>query len=136
MERRTMLKTSLGVLGTTTLVSFLYPLGRFLAPLPSRADNPKVTLNKSEIPPGAAKEITFNNTPCIVIHRRVEGFVAFSRVCTHLGCLVGWDKFKNEFVCPCHAGVFNVHGQVLTGPAPRPLTQIPISVEPETITIG
>ena len=136
MERRTMLKTSFGILGTTTLVSFLYPLGKFLSPLPSKAGGQKVIINKSEIPPGSAKEITFNNAPCIVIHRRVEGFIALSRECTHLGCLVGWDKYKNELVCPCHAGVFNVEGQVVSGPAPRPLKRIPIDAKAETITVG
>lgn len=46
---------------------------------------------------------------------------AFSPQCTHLGCAYRWQVKKNLFTCPCHGSEFNVHGDVVTGPATRPL---------------
>lgn len=56
-------------------------------------------------------------------------FVVFSRVCTHLGCLVRWDENKRHFHCPCHGGVFDQDGNVITGPPPRPLKRRSVKVE-------
>ena len=49
-----------------------------------------------------------------------DGFAAVSAVCTHLGCTVRHLDGEG-FVCPCHGSRFDLHGQVLEGPAPRPL---------------
>lgn len=56
-------------------------------------------------------------------------FLALSRTCTHLGCSVPWDEEKNQFVCPCHGSTFNLTGEVLTAPAPRPLDFYPVRIE-------
>ena len=52
--------------------------------------------------------------------RKGDGFRAMSGICTHLGCTVNRDA--DGFRCPCHGSVFDEDGQVLSGPAPRPLT--------------
>lgn len=57
------------------------------------------------------------------------GFLALSRTCTHLGCSVPWDEEKGAFVCPCHGSTFSLTGEVLTGPAPRPLDTYPVRIE-------
>lgn len=136
MERRQILKTSLAFLGTTTLISFVYPASKFLIPPKSNAKDSQLTINKNEIPLGTAKEIIFNETPLVVINRRGSGFIALSRVCTHLGCLVGYDKFNNKLVCPCHAGEFDLEGNVLSGPATKPLPRYPLKFTADQITIG
>ena len=136
MERRQLLKTSLAFLGTTTFVSFLYPISKFLIPPKSRAQDTLLTINKDEIPPGAAKEIIYNETPLIVINRKGSGFIALSRICTHLGCLVGYDQFNNKLVCPCHAGEFDLEGNVLSGPATKPLMRYPLKITADHITVG
>jgi cytochrome b6-f complex iron-sulfur subunit len=56
-------------------------------------------------------------------------FLALSRTCTHLGCSVPWDEEKKKFVCPCHGSTFNMTGEVLTAPAPRPLDIYPVRIE-------
>lgn len=48
-------------------------------------------------------------------------FTAFAEYCTHLGCPVNWLAAPKIFLCPCHGSVFNGNGDVLGGPAPRPL---------------
>jgi ubiquinol-cytochrome c reductase iron-sulfur subunit len=58
-----------------------------------------------------------------------EGYVAYSKLCTHLGCPVGlYEKELELLVCPCHQSMFNVlNGAVPQfGPAPRPLPQLPL----------
>jgi cytochrome b6-f complex iron-sulfur subunit len=96
----------------------------------------KVTLKKGEIPIGTAKEIVINEIPIVIINRPRKGFISFSRVCTHLGCLVRFDERTLQIVCPCHGGRFNLEGNVLGGPAPKPLKRIHIAEKKESIIIG
>ena len=53
-----------------------------------------------------------------------------------LGCLVGYDKFNSKLVCPCHAGEFDLEGNVLTGPATKALLRYPLKITSDEITIG
>lgn len=135
-ERRNILKKILAFLAATSFVAFFYPLVKFLTPPDSKSQSSKVVIKKSDIPPGTAKEVIFNDIPAIIINRKGKGFIAFSRVCTHMGCLVGYNRIDNELVCPCHAGVFNLQGNVLSGPAPRPLTQLALKITADKVTLG
>jgi cytochrome b6-f complex iron-sulfur subunit len=114
----------------------VYPASKFLVQPKSRVPDAPLTINKDEIPTGTAKELIFNETPLVIINRRGSGFIALSRVCTHLGCLVGYDKFNNKLVCPCHAGEFDLEGRVLSGPATKPLLRYPLKIAADQITIG
>jgi ubiquinol-cytochrome c reductase iron-sulfur subunit len=61
-----------------------------------------------------------------------QGFVAYSKLCTHAGCPVGlYERQLQYLVCPCHQSMFDVvdHGLPVFGPAPRPLPQLPIAVD-------
>jgi cytochrome b6-f complex iron-sulfur subunit len=135
-NRRKFLKSLLVLLGSTVLVSFVYPLARFLAPPGEEAKGKKIVLNNAEIPIGAAKDIVVNSIPAIVINIPDKGFVALSKVCTHLGCLVEYEKAKNRLLCPCHAGVYTLEGNVVSGPPPKPLQKFPLKVEGEDIVVG
>lgn len=56
-----------------------------------------------------------------------DGYVAYSKLCTHLGCPVGlYEKQLELLVCPCHQSMFNVLNGAIPqfGPAPRPLPQL------------
>ena len=60
------------------------------------------------------------------------GYVAYSKMCTHLGCPVGlYQEQTQQLVCPCHQSIFNVQAGAVPefGPAPRPLPQLPITVD-------
>ena len=64
----------------------------------------------------------------------VEGIVAYSAICTHLGCTVRFAEEPMDAApfphihCPCHQALFDPHrnGLVMGGPAPRPLPQLPV----------
>ncbi|MFN2197980.1 MAG: ubiquinol-cytochrome c reductase iron-sulfur subunit [Anaerolineales bacterium] len=62
-------------------------------------------------------------------------FIALSNVCTHLGCRVRWITDQSEFFCPCHNGVFDKNGNVVSGPPPRPLDRYEVSVENDQLLI-
>jgi Rieske Fe-S protein len=64
-----------------------------------------------------------------------ESFVAFSSSCPHLGCTVQWDDKKERFLCPCHGGSFDIDGNVLTGPPPKPLERYTVKVSQDKLFI-
>lgn len=136
MKRRNFLKLLTFILGSTAVSSFAYPLIRFLAPPQTKATGERISIKKSDIPLGKGQEIVFGGTPAIVVNVQGLGYIALSRVCTHLGCLVEYNKETNRFICPCHAGTFSVEGHVISGPPPRPLAKLPLNVQGDNIIIG
>ncbi len=137
MKRRNFLKVAIASFGTLTAGSFAYALVRFLSALPSKiADLNKLTIRKSDIPSGEAKTFVYRNIPAVIINRPDKGFIALSRTCTHLGCLVEYHHAQQRMVCPCHAGTFDLEGNVLSGPPPKSLTTIPFRIEGDNIVIG
>lgn len=61
------------------------------------------------------------NTAAWLRRNSTDSFTAFAVYCTHLGCPVHWLADPKIFLCPCHGSVFDGNGNVLGGPAPRPL---------------
>jgi ubiquinol-cytochrome c reductase iron-sulfur subunit len=62
----------------------------------------------------------------------VQGYVAYSKMCTHLGCPVGlYQEQTQRLVCPCHQSIFDVLSGAIPefGPAPRPLPQLPLTAD-------
>ena len=60
-----------------------------------------------------------------------EGFVAYSKICTHAGCPVGlYQRETQQLLCPCHQSTFDVlhHAKRLFGPAAAPLPQLPLAI--------
>ncbi len=67
--------------------------------------------------------------PAYVVQPKTGDLKAFSAVCTHNGCTVDFSPSDQQFVCPCHGAAFDAAtGQVLQGPARRPLPSIPLTV--------
>ncbi len=62
-------------------------------------------------------------------------FLCLSTTCTHLGCSVRWDAKRQQFLCPCHGGVYAKDGTVVSGPPPRPLARLPVKVADGQIKI-
>lgn len=64
----------------------------------------------------------------------VDGIVCYSRICTHVGCPVTlYERDTHHMLCPCHQSTFNLaeSGEVVFGPARRPLPQLPLTVDDE-----
>jgi menaquinol-cytochrome c reductase iron-sulfur subunit len=58
-----------------------------------------------------------------------QTYAAMSNVCTHLGCRVRWIPDQSKFFCPCHNGVFDKDGAVVSGPPPKPLDRYETKIE-------
>jgi ubiquinol-cytochrome c reductase iron-sulfur subunit len=68
-----------------------------------------------------------------------EGYLAYSKVCTHAGCPVGlYQQQTGQLLCPCHQSLFDVPdgARPVFGPAPRSLPQLPIAVNSEGFLIS
>lgn len=72
---------------------------------------------------------SFMDEKVVVVRDPVDAtaVVAMSSVCTHKGCVVGWQGA--EFVCPCHQSKFSAEGAALKGPATEPLAKYEAMVE-------
>lgn len=69
----------------------------------------------------------------------VDGNIAYSKICTHVGCPVGlYRETEHSLLCPCHQSTFDVldGARVVFGPAPRPLPQLPLGVDDEGYLIA
>lgn len=65
----------------------------------------------------------------IFIVRNEKGFLALSARCTHLGCMVVWNRDHRIFLCPCHGGKYDAEGRNIEGPPPRPLDQLALKLD-------
>jgi Rieske Fe-S protein len=72
----------------------------------------------------------------IIIARPTDGTVAaFSAICTHQGCTVA--PAGKELDCPCHGSVYNAAtGEVMGGPAPRPLDKVSVKIAGDSVVAG
>jgi len=134
--RRTFLITGLGTLAAAGVGALLYPLFRYLSPTKSAGMKQRVTLQLADIPEGGAKYFELNGAAGVFVKQKGGAVTVFSAVCTHLGCIVQWQKEKNQFLCPCHGGQFSLEGVVLAGPPPKPLQKLPFVLNGDSITIG
>src|SRR6266487_41319 len=72
--------------------------------------------------------------PPTVMNWTVNGIVAYSKICTHVGCPAAlYEHTTHHILCPCHQSTFDAQrgAKVIFGPAPRPLPQLPITVDSE-----
>ena len=62
----------------------------------------------------------------------VDGILAYSKICTHVGCPINlYEQNTHHMLCPCHQSTFDLadNGRVVFGPAPRSLPQLPLAVD-------
>ena len=87
------------------------------------------TLFKAKIQRQAGWIVNEEEISVFVLTENGREFIAMSNICTHLGCRVRWIDDREEFFCPCHNGVFDKDGRIVSGPVPRPLDQFETMVE-------
>ncbi len=89
-----------------------------------------VIAQESEVPQDSALEFTDEETSqeAVLVHLENGDFAAYSAICTHRGCTVGYGN--GNLACPCHGSVFDPAngGAVVNGPATQPLPEIPVEV--------
>ncbi len=94
------------------------------------AEAPELALPGGAIALSSAERGELN---IIVLHLDENEYIALSPICTHLGCRV--RKARDGFECPCHGSRYNLRGQVINGPAAKPLTRFSVRREGEALLI-
>jgi cytochrome b6-f complex iron-sulfur subunit len=126
MGRRRFLNWFLGTSIGALFVSVAYPVARFVSPprVPEASTN-QVDAGLTNDPAfmdKGFKIIRFGAEPVIVVKVADTDFRAFSATCTHLDCVVEFQKPESRIWCNCHAGQYDLTGRNVAGPPPRPLT--------------
>jgi nitrite reductase/ring-hydroxylating ferredoxin subunit len=96
---------------------------------------PGINTRKVDVPVGSSENIVFNNTPAIIFNNKDKEISHSQKYALTLDVSLNIIR-KNSLVCPCHAGIYDLEGNVRSGPPPKSLTRIPVRVEGENIVIG
>jgi glycine/D-amino acid oxidase-like deaminating enzyme/nitrite reductase/ring-hydroxylating ferredoxin subunit len=81
----------------------------------------------NELAVGEGKILKINGEKVAAYRDETGKVTTCSPVCTHLKCIVGWNKADKTWDCPCHGSRFSPFGDVLAGPAEEPLEKIKLS---------
>jgi cytochrome b6-f complex iron-sulfur subunit len=122
----------------SSLISFLYPVIRFLnPPAVAEASVNQVTDGKvQDLAPNTGKIVKFGTQPVLLIRLSQTEWKAFSAVCTHLGCIVQYEESQRLIWCACHNGKYDLNGNVISGPPPAPLKEYAVNLRGEEIVIS
>jgi len=137
-SRRRWLSYLLGGSLGATLVSFLYPVLRFV--VPPRTTEPSLSevdldLKPTDIPPNSGRIVPFAGKAVLLFRTATGELKAFGGTCTHLACTVQYRPERSDIWCACHDGVYDANGTVVSGPPPRPLTRIDVNVRGDKIVL-
>jgi glycine/D-amino acid oxidase-like deaminating enzyme/nitrite reductase/ring-hydroxylating ferredoxin subunit len=82
------------------------------------------TTDLADVQTGEGAVVRMEGRPVAAYRDEHEGIHAVSAVCTHLGCIVGWNQNDRTWDCPCHGSRFDIEGNVVAAPATQPLERI------------
>lgn len=105
-------------------LGFVWVTSAFLKPPKSRRSITQriISLGPLEsLAVGQALVVRHGRDPIFVIRKDDTTLVSLSGVCTHMRCVLTWDRDQELLACPCHNGSFDLSGNVLSGPSQRPL---------------
>jgi Rieske Fe-S protein len=137
-ERRRFLNYLLGTSFGATLVAIFYPIARFITPpeVIEAAQNSVVAGKASELAANTGKIFKFGNKPGLLVRTSSGEVKAFSAVCTHLDCIVQYRPESKQIWCACHNGQYNLNGQNVGGPPPRPLEEYTVNTRGDEIIVS
>lgn len=89
----------------------------------------------SDIAPNEGKTGLINGRPVAVYHDNGTP-VVLENVCPHAGCENEWNAAEKTWDCPCHGSRFGAHGELLVGPATKPLPPLHATLQDDEIRLG
>lgn len=81
-------------------------------------------------------KVSSEKTSAWVVRKSDTDVIAFAPQCTHLGCAYRFEERTRQFLCPCHTSNFDLEGNVVDGPAPRPLDRYAVKVDAGKLLLG
>ena len=129
-SRRGFLSASLRILPWAFAGTLAYPTGRFL--FFQEHARGKITIPLKQLSDGITPLLKSN----LYIYKTGEHIQIYDAHCTHMGCIIHFDKETNVFNCPCHKSRFDAEGHRLRGPAKRDLDHVAYTVKNNMLMIG
>ncbi len=134
--RRDFLGYAIGGTAAALGVMAIYPVVKFVQPMESTAPT-AVQVGKAEkFPRGSSRMVMLGGDPVLVIRMEDGSFRGFVALCTHLNCIVAYSAAHKQIECPCHGGVYSLEGKNISGPPPRPLKRVDVSVVQGMVTVS
>lgn len=137
--RRRIVNWFLGTSAGAFLAAVLYPLTRYLVPPrtgESAAASVTLAIKPDEVKANSGQIFKFGSRPGILVRTASGELRAFSAVCTHLNCTVQYRADVSHIWCACHNGHFDLNGQNIAGPPPRPLEAYVVNVRGNQIVVS
>ena len=136
--RRRWLSRLLGTSLGATLLSFAYPILRYLVPPaasePSQSEV-ELDVKASEILPNTGRVVPFAGKAVLLLRTASGELRALTATCTHLACTVQYRAERSDIWCACHNGTYDVNGLNVSGPPPRPLTKLDVRVQADRVVV-
>ena len=138
MNRRRFLDGILGTGFASTVVAIVYPVWRYLIPPASGepATQSVVAAQAAQVKTNSAVLFKFGSKPGLLVRTPEGELQAFSAVCTHLQCTVQYKTDTSQIWCACHNGLYDLAGNVVSGPPPRPLERLTVNQRGDDIVVS
>ncbi len=137
--RRRVITWWLGTSAGAFLLSVLYPVARYLVPpkvAESTAASVTLPIKPDEVKANTGQIFKFGDRPALLVRTPAGELRAFSAVCTHLNCTVQYRPDLGHIWCACHNGHFDLNGQNVAGPPPRPLDAFVVNVRGTQVVVS
>lgn len=137
-DRRRFLDALLAVGFVSTAAAIAYPVALYLVPPESgeAATNSAVAGKAAALKPNSGAIFPFGSKPAIVVRSADGQLSAFSAVCTHLECTVQFKADTSQIWCACHNGLYDLAGNVVSGPPPRNLERFTVNLRGDDIVVS
>ena len=121
-----------------SLISFVYPVMRYLVPPPvTDLGSDEVVASKvGDLKANSSKIFRFGTRPALLLLTAEGEYRALSAVCTHLSCTVQYRNDLHQIWCACHNGLYDLNGRNISGPPPRPLEVFQVHVRGDEIVVS
>ena len=136
--RRGFVEVLLGGGLAASIISFVYPVLRYLVPpaVANLGGDEIVACKVGDLKPNSSKIFRFGSRPGLLLLTPEGEYRALSAVCTHLGCTVQYRNTTHQIWCACHNGLYDLSGRNISGPPPRPLESFEVHVRGAEVVVS
>jgi nitrite reductase/ring-hydroxylating ferredoxin subunit len=139
ISRRGVIASAVGISSVAVLAACtpeVSNLGSSPEPAAPSTGGPIAVCKTTDIPIGSGKKFDVEGTPILITQPRVGEFRGFSAICTHAGFVMN-NVANSEIKCDNHGALYSADdGSVLSGPAPRALGRVEVTVDGDDVLVG